>query len=59
MNEEIAEIPEQINRWVMENLQGSLEQCLRNGGHISATYFSKNKMACIEFFSNSNCYIIR
>jgi hypothetical protein len=32
IEEEIAAIPEQMTRRVMENLRGSLEQCLKNGG---------------------------
>jgi hypothetical protein len=32
IKEEIATIPEQMTRRVMENRRGRLEQCLRNGG---------------------------
>jgi hypothetical protein len=32
MKEGTAAIPEQMTRLVMENLQESLEQCLKNGG---------------------------
>jgi vacuolar-type H+-ATPase subunit E/Vma4 len=36
IKEEIATIPEQMTRRVMENLRGRLKQCLRNGGrHLS------------------------
>jgi len=38
--EEIAAIPEQITRRVMENLRVRLKQCLRNGGrHLSDVLF--------------------
>jgi hypothetical protein len=43
---------------VMENLRERLEQCLRNGGgHLRDETF-KNEMACTEFISDHNCYII-
>jgi hypothetical protein len=59
VKEEIAAIPEQMTRRVMENLPESFEQCLRNcGGHLRDEIF-KNKMACTEFVSDNNCYIIR
>jgi hypothetical protein len=36
MKETIAAIAEQMTRQVMENRQGRLKQCLRNGGrHLS------------------------
>ena len=34
IKEEIAVIPEQMTRWVMENLRVRLKQCLRNGGRL-------------------------
>jgi hypothetical protein len=44
---------------MMENRGGRLEKCLRNGGgHLNDEIF-KNKMACTEFFSDNDCYIIR
>jgi hypothetical protein len=59
IREEIAAIPEQMTRRVMDNCQGKLEQYLRNGGrHLNDKIF-KHKMACTAFFSHSNCYIIR
>jgi hypothetical protein len=40
IKEEIVAILEHITRQVMENLGGSLEQCVRNGvGHVSDTLF--------------------
>jgi uncharacterized phage-like protein YoqJ len=59
IKEEIAKIVKQMTSWVMENHQGRLEQCLRNGGeHLNDKSF-KNKMACTEFFNNNNIYIVR
>ena len=59
IKEEIAAIPEQMTHRVMENLGGRLEQCLRNGGgHLNDEIF-KNKMACNEFFSDNNIYVVR
>jgi hypothetical protein len=40
VKEEIAAIPEQMTRWVMENLRVRLKHCLRNGGrHLSDVIF--------------------
>jgi hypothetical protein len=40
IQEEIAAIPEQMNRWVMENLGARLKQCLRKGRrHLSGILF--------------------
>ena len=40
IKEEIAAIPEQMTRHVMENLGVRLKQCLRNGGrHLSDVLF--------------------
>jgi ribosomal protein S6 len=59
IKEEIAAIPEQMARRVMENHRGSSEQCLRNGErHLNYEIF-KNKIACTEFFTDNNCYIRR
>ena len=41
VKEEIAAIPEQVTRRVMENLGVRLKQCLRNGGrHLSDVLFT-------------------
>ena len=41
VKEEIAAIPEQMTRRVMENLRVRLKQCLRNGGgHLSDVLFN-------------------
>jgi 50S ribosomal subunit-associated GTPase HflX len=54
IKEEIAAILKQMTCRVMENRRGRLEQCSRNGGgHLNDEIF-KNKMACTEFFSDSN-----
>jgi hypothetical protein len=38
--EEMAAIPEQMTRWVMENLGAILKQCLRNGErHLSDAFY--------------------
>jgi hypothetical protein len=59
IKEEIAAILKQMTRRVMENRRGRLVQCFRNGGgHLNDEIF-KNKMACTEFFSDSNIYIVR
>jgi hypothetical protein len=59
IKEELEAILKQMTCRVRENRRGRLEQCLRNGGgHLSDEIF-KNKMACIEFFSDSNVYIVR
>jgi hypothetical protein len=48
-----------MTRRVTENRRGRMEKCLRNGGgHLNDEIF-KNKMACTEFFSDNDCYIIR
>jgi hypothetical protein len=58
IKEEIAPIPEQMTRRVLENLRERMEQCLRNdGGHLRDE-ISKNKMSRTEFFTD-NCYVIR
>jgi hypothetical protein len=59
IKEEIAAILKHMTRRVMENRRGRLKQCSRNGGgHLNDEIF-KNKMACTEFFSDSNVYIVR
>jgi hypothetical protein len=59
IKEEIAAILKQMTCRAMENRRGSLEQCSRNGGgHLKDEIF-QNKMACTEFFSDSNVYIVR
>ncbi|GFG35804.1 hypothetical protein Cfor_11743 [Coptotermes formosanus] len=59
IKEEIAAIPEQMTRRVMESLRGRLEQCLRNGWRRLNDEIFKNEMECTEFFSDNSCYIIR
>jgi hypothetical protein len=43
----------------MENRRGSSEKGLRNGGGYTNDEIFKNKMACSEFFSDNDCYIVR
>jgi predicted GNAT family N-acyltransferase len=57
--EEIARILRQMSHRGMENCQGILEQCLRNGGGHLNDKVLKNKMACTEFFSDKNIYVVR
>jgi hypothetical protein len=59
MKEEITAILEQMTRRVLENLWERLEHCLRNGGRHLKNEIFKNKMACTEFFTDSECYVIR
>jgi tRNA(Ser,Leu) C12 N-acetylase TAN1 len=59
IKEEIAVILKQRTLRVMENCRGKLEQCSRNSaGHLNDEIF-KNKIACTEFFGDSNVYIVR
>ena len=57
--EEIAAIPEQMIRRVMENLGVRLKQFWEMVGDICVTYFSELKIACTEFSSDNNFYAKR
>jgi len=57
--EEIAAIPEQMTRRVMENIGVRLKQFWEMVGDIWVTYFSKLKMECTEFSSDNKFYIKR
>jgi hypothetical protein len=56
---EIVAILKQMTCRVMENRRGRLEQCSRNGGGRLNDKIFKNKMACAEFLSDSNVYLVK
>jgi hypothetical protein len=58
IKEETAAILKQMTRRVMENRRRRLEQCLRNGGGHPNDELFENKMACNEFFSDNNIYVL-
>jgi hypothetical protein len=58
IKEETAAILKQMTRRVTENRRRRLEQCLRNGGGQPSDETFKNKMACTEFFSDNNIYVL-